>query len=227
MAIIPGFSAFLETVTLLGGGDLSASTVARLLRRAPNLVVCDGAAARALEMGQIPQAVLGDLDSLDAATRARLDPATIFELADQDRTDFDKALAAIEAPLVLGAGFMGKRLDHELSCYNALVRNAGRRCILVGDHDICFHAPVSVRLDLPAGTRVSAFPMTDLEVNLRGLVWAHERLALSPMGRVGTSNAATGEGPVEIEASRTGLLIILPAAHLDVAIGACLAMPMP
>ncbi|MAM60966.1 MAG: thiamine diphosphokinase [Maritimibacter sp.] len=221
-AIVPGFAPFGEMVTLLGGGDLAPGTVTRLMARAPNLVVCDGAARAALSMGHKPAAVIGDLDSLDADTRAALDPDTIHYIDDQDTTDFDKALVNIDAPLILGAGFMGKRLDHELACYNALVR-WDRRCILVGDHDICFHAPKRVTLELPEGTRVSAFPMDELRVNLRGLVWSHEDILLSPLGRVGTSNAAAG--PVEIESSGPGLLIILPAEHLDAAIAACLAMP--
>lgn len=224
MAIKSGFLTYLETVTLLGGGNLAAETVSELLKIAPNLVCCDGAAGRALALGYTPDAVVGDLDSIDDATRAQLDPARIHFVDDQDTTDFDKALLAIDAPLILGAGFMGKRLDHELACYNALVRWP-RRCILVGDHDICFHAPSSVRLDLPEGTRVSVFPMTERVVNLRGLAWSHEGLVLSPMGRVGTSNAAAGI--VEIESSGPGLLIVLPVAHLKAAIDAVRAMPAP
>lgn len=222
MAINSGFLTYLEKVTLLGGGELAPGTVSELLTIAPNLVCCDGAAGRALAMGHVPDAVVGDLDSIDAETRARLDPATVHFFGDQDTTDFDKALLAIDAPLVLGAGFMGRRLDHELACYNALVR-WDRRCILVGDHDICFHAPASVRLDLPKGTRVSVFPLAERTVNLRGLVWSHEGITLSPLGRVGTSNAA--DGVVEIESSGPGLLVILPVGHLNAAIEAVLAMP--
>ncbi|SMH34819.1 thiamine diphosphokinase [Maritimibacter sp. HL-12] len=204
-------------VTLLGGGELTARTVSELLTRAPNLVVCDGAAARALEMGLTPERVIGDLDSLDAATRARLDPDTLHEIAEQDSTDFDKALRTIAAPLVLGAGFMGRRLDHELACYNALVRYADKPCILVGEHDICFHAPGPLRLDLAPESRVSLFPMAEVVVSTRGLVWELERLELAPWGRVGTSNLAL-DGPVEITPDGAGLLVILPRAGLSAAI---------
>ena len=206
-------------VTLLGGGELTARTVSELLTVAPNLVVCDGAAALALELGLTPARVVGDLDSLDATTRARLDPATLHEIAEQDSTDFDKALRTIEAPLVLGAGFMGRRLDHELACYNALVRHADRPCILVGEHDICFHAPGSLRLDLAPGSRVSLFPMAEVAVSTRGLEWELDRLRLAPWGRVGTSNRAKA-GPVEIAPEGLGLLVILPRAGLSAAIAA-------
>lgn len=206
-------------VTLLGGGELSPGTVSELLTVAPNLVACDGAAARALAMGLTPDLVVGDMDSLDETTRARLDPATLHIIEEQDSTDFDKALRSIDAPLVLGAGFMGGRLDHELACYNALVRHGDRRCILVGEEDICFHAPRPVGLTLTPGTRVSLFPMAELAVSATGLAWPLDRLALAPWGRIGTSNAAV-EHRVEIMPDGRGLLVILPRAALAAAIEA-------
>lgn len=220
----PIISSFSETVTLLGGGDLTDETVSDLLTRAPNLVVCDGAATGALAMGVMPDAVIGDMDSLDAETRARLDPGRVHELTDQDTTDFDKALRSIRAPLILGAGFMGQRLDHELACYNALVRHPDVRCILVGGHDICFHLPARRRLfmDLKIGSRVSLFPMAELDVHTDGMEWSFERLTLAPWGRVGTSNIARGR--VVVEADRDGLLVILPRAALDDAITALRAL---
>jgi thiamine pyrophosphokinase len=206
-------------VTLLGGGELTPETVSELLTLAPNLVVCDGAAGRALGMGLTPDRVVGDMDSIDAPTLARLDPATLHEITEQDSTDFEKALRTIEAPLVLGAGFTGRRLDHELACYNALVRYADRPCILVGGHDICFHAPRPLRIDLAPGSRVSLFPMAEVVVSTRGLAWELDLLRLAPWARVGTSNRALA-GPVEIAPDGTGLLVILPRASLAAAIAA-------
>lgn len=204
----------------MGGGALSRASVSDLLTRAPNLVACDGAARDALEMGLMPQAVMGDMDSLDGETRARLDPAIIHEIPDQDTTDFDKALRSIEAPLILGVGFMGLRLDHELACYNALVRHPGVRCILVGEHDICFHLPAAatLALDVPVGSRVSLFPMAELHMTVTGLRWSFDKLRLAPWARVGTSNEAVGL--VRISTDRDGLLVILPRALLDKAIAA-------
>jgi thiamine pyrophosphokinase len=214
------FTPFSEKVTLLGGGELSAQTVSECLTRAPNLVACDGAAAAtALALGHMPDRVIGDMDSLDDATRARLDPAIVIELTDQDTTDFDKALATTEAPLILGAGFMGGRSDHELACYNALVRYPSRRCILVGAVDICFHAPGPLRLHLPVGLRVSLFPMAEVVVDATGLQWPLGQLRLAPWGRIGTSNRAVADR-IDIAADGDGLLVILPREALDAAITA-------
>ncbi len=215
----PQFAPFSDKVTLLGGGPLPPGIVSELLELAPNLVACDGAAARALALGLRPARVVGDLDSLDEQTRAGLDPARVFRIPEQESTDFDKALRTTDAPLILGAGFMGRRLDHELACYNALVRRPERRCILVGEHDICFHAAGRLRLALAPGTRVSLFPMAELAVTTRGLEWELDRLVLAPWGRVGTSNRAVRQ-TVEIRPEATGLLVILPRVALRAAIAA-------
>lgn len=216
-----GFAPFLENVTLLGGGELTQAIVSECLTRAPNLVACDGAAGAALAMGRTPERVIGDLDSLDSATRARLAPETIFEISEQDSTDFDKALRNTDAPLILGAGFMGRRLDHELACYNALVRHGERPCILVSETDICFHAPRRLALTLEPGMRVSLFPMAEVVVSSIGLRWELDRLTLAPWGRIGTSNESTAER-VEIAPQGPGLLVILPRSALDAAIDALL-----
>ncbi len=215
----PRFTPFSDSVTLLGGGDLPPGIVSELLTLAPNLVACDGAAAQALALGHVPQRVIGDLDSIDPETRDALDPATVFEIAEQDSTDFDKALRTTEAPLILGAGFMGGRLDHELACYNALVRRPEKRCILVGEHDICFQAARPVRLALAPGTRVSLFPMAAVTVGATGLAWPLDRLALAPWGRIGTSNRAEA-ADVEIAPDGPGLLVILPRSALRAAMAA-------
>ena len=57
-------------VTLAGGGPFSARDLSLALRRARVPVAADGGADRLLQLGVIPQAVIGDMDSISAATRA-------------------------------------------------------------------------------------------------------------------------------------------------------------
>ncbi len=213
------FSPFRDKVTLLGGGELSRATVSEMLTLAPNLVAADGAAAIALALGFTPDRVIGDMDSLDDTTRAALPPEIIQEITEQDSTDFDKALRNIQAPLILGVGFMGARLDHELAAYNALVRHADRKCILVGEHDICFHVPNKIDLALETGTRLSLFPMAGLRAQARGLKFPVEDMKMSPWGRVGTSNEVAAP-QVSLRFDRPGMLVILPRAALGAAIKA-------
>ena len=109
-------------VTLVAGGPLRRSELRAALARAPHLVAADGGADRALALGQMPEAVIGDLDSLSEAGRACLG-ARVHEVPEQETTDFDKALRAIRAPLVIAVGLIGGRADHALAALSGLMRH--------------------------------------------------------------------------------------------------------
>ncbi len=213
-----------DGVTVLGGGELRAETVDEVLQLAPILVAADGAAGRALAQGRMPDAVIGDFDSITPADAARIPQERLHRIAEQDSTDFDKCLRNIAAPFVLAAGFMGARRDHELAAYNALVRRAGRPVLMVGAQDVCFVAPPDLRLDLAAATRVSLFPLAPVAGTSDGLRWPIGGIAFAPDGRVGTSNEATG-GPVRLTMTRPGMLVFLPRGLLRVALAALIAAP--
>lgn len=213
------FPPFTDKVTLLGGGELTQATVSQMLTLAPNLVAADGAAHWAIEMGLPLARVIGDMDSLSAPDRAALPAAIIQEIREQDSTDFDKALRSIDAPMILGVGFMGRRLDHELAAFSSLVRQADRKCILVGEHDICFHVPEKLEIHLTPGTRFSLFPMAGLTAHARGLKWPVDNMNMSPWGRVGTSNEVVSPR-VTLRFDRPGMLVILARSALKPAIRA-------
>jgi len=208
----------LEPVTLIGASSCSDRDLSLAMARAPLLVAADGGALRALELGQMPAAVIGDFDSLPAEARGRIPRETLHLAEDQDLTDFDKTLARIDAPLVLAVGFTGGRLDHELAVYNALVRSP-RAAIVIGAEDICFHLAGPLELSLPVGTRVSLFPLVEMGCDSSGLRWATDGLVFSPVGRVGTSNVTVADR-VRLAPSGPGMLVILPRAQLDVAVSA-------
>lgn len=206
----------LEPVTLVGAGILGKSDLDLCKAYAPTIVAADGGASHCLQYGIIPQAVIGDLDSLDEKTRSILPPLSIHHISEQNSTDFDKALRHIEAPVILGVGFSGGRMDHQLACYNGLVQRPERRCILVSDTDIAFLSPRFLELDLAPGTRVSLFPMGLVEGSSDGLLWPIAGLSFTPDGRIGTSNSAVG--PVSLAFTAPKMLVILPRACLDVAV---------
>lgn len=219
IAMIAGIVQSADAVTLLGGAPARPRTLDLCLSMAPVLVAADGAAAVALAAGHLPDAVIGDFDSLDDDTRARLPAERLHQIDDQLTTDFDKALRNISAPLVLAAGFMGARLDHELAVYNALVRLRDRRCIVVGEHDICFHAPPELAISLTPGARVSLFPMARVTGESTGLRWPIGGLAFAPDGMVGTSNEAV-EAEITLRMHGPGMLVILPRQALEAAVRA-------
>ena len=202
-------------VTLLGGGALGAVDLDLALSLAPHLVAADGGAGAALAVGLMPEAVYGDMDSLSPADQARIAPDRIHAIAEQDSTDFDKALRHIRAPVVLAAGFTGDRVDHELSVYHGLVTRPDTRCIVLGAQDLVLHAPPVLRLDLPAETRISLFPLARVTGRATGLVWPIDHLVFDPFQRIGTSNRTDGH-TLELCFDSPGMLVIVPRAHLAV-----------
>lgn len=215
--ILPSFAP----MTLLGGGPVCSETLRSILDQAPVLVAADGGAAHALKVGKLPDAVIGDLDSLDPATRAAIPPERVHHITEQDSTDFDKALRHVSAPVILALGFLGARLDHELAAYHTLVAHPGRLCILIGPVDIVLHVPPALDLMLPPGTRFSLFPMQTVHGTSLGLEWPIDGMTFHPATRIGTSNRVT-EGAVSLRMEGPGMLLILPRAHLDAVLQALL-----
>lgn len=213
MATIQHFPRTKNGVTLLGGGHVSAEILSQTLTQAPDLIGVDGGADRALGFGHKPLAVIGDLDSVSVSAKETIGASRVVETPDQNRTDFDKALDLVDAPVILCVGFTGERLDHELACYSVLVRQPAKPAIIVGDVDICFHLGKSIKLNLPIGARISLFPMAPVVVYGSGLKWPVEGLEMAPWGQIGTSNEVC-EPSVTLSADGAGLLVILPRSFL-------------
>ena len=200
-------------VTLLGGGFVGAGDIDLALSRAPVLIAADGGAGASLSAGHMPEAVIGDMDSLSADDRARL-AGRLFPITEQDSTDFDKALRSVAAPMVIAVGFTGARIDHELAVYHSLVTRPERACIVLGATDIVFHLPGRLTLDLPVGTRFSLFPFAETRGRATGLRWPIDDLAFHPARLIGTSNETVADR-VTLRFETPGMLGILPRAHLD------------
>jgi thiamine pyrophosphokinase len=193
---------------------VAAGELAAALALAPEAVAADGGGDVPLPGGRAFAAVIGDMDSIRDPDALRARGVPVHFLADQDTTDLEKCLLAVEAPLIVGLGFLHGRLDHQLAAMNALVRHARRPTLLLGGEDLCFLCPPELALDLEPGCRVSLFPMAPVRGRVSvGLRWPVAGLAFSPDGRIGTSNAALG-GPLRLGFDRPAMLVVLPARHL-------------
>ena len=211
-------------VTLLGGGWVSPADLAQALTLAPCLVAADGGADRALDLGLVPEAVIGDMDSLSARGHAAFS-GRLYPMAEQDSTDFGKCLSHVQAGFYLGLGFTGLRLDHSLAALNELARRPAQRIVLLAEEEVIFRAPPHLRLHLPPGSRLSLYPMGAAPGRSAGLRWPIDGIAFGPEGRIGTSNEVTG--PVTLEISGP-MLVLLPKAYLGAALAAlCAPPPVP
>lgn len=203
-----------QGVTLIGGGAVDAGDAAMVRDLAPGLVAADGGADAALALGWMPDAVIGDFDSISAAARAAIPADRLHPMVEQDSTDFAKCLRNLDAPFVLAVGFTGPRLDHALAALTTLYHDP-RPVVLIGGEDLIFRAPPALALDLAPGTRVSIWPMGMMRGRSTGLHWPIDGIEMQPAGRVGTSNRA--EGPVTLALDGPAL-IILPKGAISVAL---------
>lgn len=206
-------------ITLIGGGPVTRPLFRMATQRADLVVAADSGADRCLRFGTEPNAVIGDMDSISPAAREQLG-ARIHHIAEQDSTDFDKALRSIRARFVLALGFMGARADHELAAFNTLVRRPGP-CLMLGPEDVVFHVPQEFAITMRPGDRFSLFPMTEMTGESEGLEWNINRLTLAPDGRVSTSNRVKAR-QVRLRLSGPGMLGILPRSRLDAVLQALL-----
>ncbi len=219
-----GFVQSDRPVTLLGGGACAPEELRAALARGPTLVVADGGADRALALGHEPALAVGDFDSISESARARLGARRLVHVADQDSTDFDKALSRIEAPAVLAVGFGGARMDHTLAAFSTLARHRAHRCVLLGGGDLCFLAPPWLEMRLPVGARLSLFPMAPVRGRSEGLHWAIDGLDFAPAGVIGTSNeVAAPEVTLRFEAP--AMLVVMADAALDTVLAALEGAP--
>ena len=210
-------------VGLIGGGPVPPKDLETVISVTDRLVAADGGAAAVVAFGAEPDAVIGDFDSLPAAVKAAIPADRLHHIAEQDSTDFDKALRSIEAPVVVAAGVMGGRLDHQLAVLHGLVAHPDRPCIVLNEDEIAFHLPRSLSLPTRANEVISLMPLTQVTGTSTGLQWGIEGLSFDPTRFIGTSNNALG--PITLQMHGPGMLGIFPRRLLTAAIEALTQLP--
>ncbi|KQB95459.1 thiamine pyrophosphokinase [Loktanella sp. 1ANDIMAR09] len=207
-----------NAICLVGGAPIADDAISSVFTFVNSFVGVDGGADHLLAAGVTPAAVIGDLDSLSDAARATF-AQQLNHIPEQSTTDFEKALTRVSAPVVLGVGFTGGRLDHALSVLNVLARYAERAVLLVDAHEVSFLAPLGhVAFTAAPGTRISLMPLGQATVTFSGVRWPFTQTRMAPDGFTSPSNEASG-GAVTIEADGP-VLVTLPRAHLALAMKA-------
>jgi len=211
-----------EPIALVGGAEIAPEVIKILQTITDIFVAADGGADHLLANHIIPRAVIGDFDSISPAARQKFAPQLVHN-GDEDTTDLDKVLNRIAAPAIVGAGFLGGRLDHSFASLNVLARFSDKSLFLISEVDCCFRCPdQGLSITLPIGTAISVLPMDHLLATSSGLQWDMNRLPLHPAGFVSLSNRTVCEA---VQINVTGpALITLPVAHLETAIAAVRAV---
>lgn len=185
----------------------SPELLSSLLAHNPFVLAADGGANKLLERGIVPDAVLGDFDSLDTALPeiVRRVPAI-----DQNFTDLDKSVAHL---LSLGfesiwlVGATGDRLDHTFGALSVLAKySKAAQMLLFDDAATAQLVDGTLELATEAGQTISLLALGEVTgITTTGLRWNLNNESLAPGIRDGISNEAVGE-QVSIT-SRSGPLI--------------------
>ncbi|WP_224825522.1 thiamine diphosphokinase [Cognatishimia sp. MH4019] len=199
-------------VILVGGAPIEKEILFQALDLGDQVVAADSGALAVLDAGRVPDAVIGDFDSLPEDHRAAIPAERLHYVPEQDSTDFEKCLTRIDAPLVIAIGFSGARLDHELAVFSTLLRIDTPPCVILRGAELAFIAPPQLRLDLPVGSNLSFFPLAPVTVTTSGVKWPLTDALMRPGGLTSSSNIVTG--PVALECDTRAVLVTLPAASV-------------
>lgn len=209
---------FDRPLVIVGGGEVDADLLRQLADAGHAVVGADGGADVCAAAGVMPDAVVGDMDSVSdpKAWRSR---TRVLEITEQETTDFEKCLYATQAPVTLALGMTGGRLDHTLGALNAVAMTAPkRRLILLDSVDMAVALTGGARFAVAPGTRVSVHPLHPVRFRRSaGLAFALNGLTLAPGGRTGTSNVADGDTvTIETDPTTNGVwLLIVDRRHLS------------
>ena len=205
-------------VVIFANGQLPDLEAARALLRANDYIVAaDGGANHLMEMGILPEIVIGDLDSVDEDTLFELTNAEVkIEQypEDKDETDIELALryaVDLRPSAILIVGALGGRLDQTLTNLSLLTDPTlpGIDICLDDGVEQVFFCRKQADIHGRSGDIVSLIPWhaTVEGVTTEGLQWPLYSETLYPDKSRGVSNVMlTDEASIHI---RSGLLLIV------------------
>ncbi len=164
-----------EAVIVAGGDYPTSEQALRVLHNAPYVVCCDGAADRYIATGHVPDAIVGDGDSISAYNRTKY-TARLHIVAEQETNDQTKAVN-----FLLGKGMRhiaivgatGRREDHTIGNISLLIEyaRAGAQVRSFTDHGVFIPCNGDNTLKCRKGQQVSIFSITAKNLSAEGLLY--------------------------------------------------------
>ncbi len=208
----------MQRIVIFANGELPDAAKARALVQPGDMIICaNGGSHHALSLGLQPDLIIGDLDSIDAEDRKRIEAAGIpvqQHPRDKNETDLELALqAALEqkpsAVVIIGA--LGKRLDQALGNIAMLSSPAlGSLDVRLDDGlEEAWFCRGNARIEGRAGDIVSLIPWEAAVegVSTEGLRWPLRSETLYPERTRGISNELL-QPTAEVRIA-SGLLLII------------------
>jgi thiamine pyrophosphokinase len=206
-----------RAVIFVNGNIADPEQVRRLIRPGDTILAADGGTRHALALGLVPSVVIGDLDSLGADERRKLESAHA-ELRphqrDKNETDFELALKyAVDSGFleILVIAALGGRLDQTLGNLSALTDSslAGLDTRVDDGVEQAFFIRTRAHIRGIPGEVVSLIPWGAevTGVTTTGLRWLLQGETLFPDKTRGISNEMDGKSAtISLE---SGLLLVV------------------
>ena len=197
---------------IIANGEPPKKQRLQLLAKRANIIVCaDGGANTALKLGIMPDAIVGDLDSIHAEALVKFRRVPTYEDRDDETTDLEKAIAwAVKSKYdhITVTGASGKRLDHTVGNLAVLPKFYPDAVVTIIDEvGEVQYVGRELTLESEVGTIISLVPLNRCEgVVTKGLKYSLEGETLELGTHEGTSNVVNAS-PVTIKVKKGHLLL--------------------
>jgi thiamine pyrophosphokinase len=164
-----------EAVVIAAGDYPNAEVPLQIVRETPYVVCCDGAADRYIATGAIPDAIVGDGDSISAHNRAEF-AAILHCITEQESNDQTKAVRFLMEQgkhRIAIVGATGKREDHTIGNISLLIEymRAGAEVRSFTDYGFFVPCKGTTTHECRKGQQVSIFSITARNMSAEGLLY--------------------------------------------------------
>lgn len=164
-----------DAVIVAGGEFPTAPQPLEVLQSAPFVVCCDGAADRYIATGGVPDAIVGDGDSISAENRKNY-AHLLHIISEQESNDQTKAVRFLMERgkrRIAIVGATGKREDHTIGNISLLIEYARAGCDVRSftDHGVFIPCNGTTTHKCRKGQQVSIFSITAKNLSAEGLLY--------------------------------------------------------
>ena len=164
-----------DAVIVAGGEFPTAPQPLEVLQGAQYVVCCDGAADRYIATGHVPDAIVGDGDSISAENRGKF-AQLLHIIAEQESNDQTKAVRFLMEHgkrRIAIVGATGRREDHTIGNISLLIEYARAGCDVRSftDHGVFIPCNGTTTHKCHKGQQVSIFSITAKEMSAQGLLY--------------------------------------------------------
>jgi len=196
---------------LIGNGEtLSPAFLRALAGKASAVFAADGGAVQCARAHVVPQAVIGDLDSVPPALKRKWADKLIY-VSTQQNNDLEKALRYLVKQGFTSctlAGFGGGRADFAVGNLLTLLRFAAKMNLCAVSADWTLYPVIkSTRLPCKKGKRVSLIAVKNCRgVTLKGLVYSLQNASVA-LGSTRTLSNVARANTFELSLKSGALLV--------------------